>query len=239
MIHNLRESSVISGEQNRICGFRDDKDKDFILGGLVAVHGSAMESAGGCCGTSLVRSGPEKIEAFLYALDLINSDPNLLPNITLGYDIRDTCVSENVALDESADFIFQGSEGLVDCSSCSEIATGSNVTSTLTVSAVIGATTSQVSIAVASLLRLFTVPQVSYSSSSPILSNRDRYSYFYRTIPPDDQQAQAMIDLVIRFGWTYVSAIHTNNAYGEPGIDRFRQLADAAGICIDLDLGIS
>ena len=111
MIHNLRESSVISGEQNRICGFRDDKDKDFILGGLVDVHGSAMESAGGCCGTSLVRSGPEKIEAFLYALDLINSDPNLLPSITLGYDIRDTCVSENVALDESVDLIFQGSEG--------------------------------------------------------------------------------------------------------------------------------
>ena len=236
--YNTKPERIIYGEQNRIRGFRDDKDKDFILGGLVAVHGSAMGSARGRCGTSLVRSGPERIEAFLYALDLINSDPNLLPNITLGYDIRDTCVSENVALDESADFIFQGSEGLVDCSSCSEIAAGSNVTSTLTVSAVIGATTSQVSIAVASLLRLFTVPQVSYSSSSPILSNRDRYSYFYRTIPPDDQQAQAMIDLVIRFGWTYVSAIHTNNAYGEPGIDRFRQLADAAGICIDLDLGI-
>ena len=228
------ERILYAVEDNRIRGFSDYDNKDFVLGGLFAVHASASGSAGGRCGTSLVRSGPERIEAFLYALDLINNDPNLLPNITLGYDIRDTCVSENVALDESADLIF--TQGLVDCDAC--FAGDFNESSSIPVSAVIGATTSQVSISVASFLRLFTTPQVSYSASSPILNNRDRYGYFYRTIPPDDLQAQAMIDLMIEFGWNFVSVIHSNNAYGESGIDIFRQLAPGVGVCIDLDLGI-
>ena len=226
---NVQPEKIIYAEDNRIRGFRDHEDKDFVLGGLFAVHGISCQLLG--------TAGLERIEAFLYALDLINNDPNLLPNITLGYDIRDTCGSETVALDETVEMIF--SQGLVDANECNEIVSSGGLNDTsLPVSAIIGATTSQVSISVASLLRLFTTPQVSYSSSSPILNDRETYSYFYRTIPPDDQQAQAMVDLLVKFGWTFVSAIHSNTAYGDAGIEEFRQLAQRAGICIDLDLGI-
>ena len=226
---NVQPEKIIYAEDNRIRGFRDHEDKDFVLGGLFAVHGISCQLLG--------TAGLERIEAFLYALDLINNDPNLLPNITLGYDIRDTCGSETVALDETVEMIF--SQGLVDANECNEIVFSGGLNDTsLPVSAIIGATTSQVSISVASLLRLFTTPQVSYSSSSPILNDRETYSYFYRTIPPDDQQAQAMVDLLVKFGWTFVSAIHSNTAYGDAGIEEFRQLAQRAGICIDLDLGI-
>ena len=226
---DVQPEKIIYAEDNRIRGFRDHEDKDFVLGGLFAVHGISCQLLG--------TSGVERIEAFLYALDLINNDPNLLPNITLGYDIRDTCGSETVALDETVEMIF--SQGLVDANECNEIVFSGGLNDTsLPVSAIIGATTSQVSISVASLLRLFTTPQVSYSSSSPILNDRETYSYFYRTIPPDDQQAQAIVDLLVKFGWTFVSAIHSNTAYGDAGIEEFRQLAQRAGICIDLDLGI-
>ena len=230
---------VEDSTSGRIRGFQDRIDRDFIIGGLFAVHRAATGSAGGQCSSVLVRSGVERTEAFLYALDAINSDPNILPNVKLGYDIRDTCVSENVALDESVDLLF--TEGLPDPDVCNVVlnnSSSSNISSSRSVTALIGPTTSQVSLSVASLLRLFTTPEVSYSASSAILNNRDRYNYFYRTIPSDDQQAQAMIDLAIEFGWTYITAIHSNNAYGEPGLDRFRQLAEQSGICIDLDIGL-
>ena len=100
---------IINAEDNRIRGFRDYKDNDFVLGGLFAVHTRSCKDLG--------TSGPEEIEAFLYAIDLINDDLNLLPNIKLGYDIRDTCGSETVALDESNDMII--SHGLVDGNKCS------------------------------------------------------------------------------------------------------------------------
>ena len=61
------------------------------------------------------------------------------------------------------------------------------------------------------------------------------YSYFYRTFPPDDKQAEAMIDLVIHFGWDHISTINSNNLYGQRGIEEVKKHASANGICIDFD----
>ena len=47
-----------------------------------------------------------------------------------------------------------------------------------------------------------------------------------------------MIDLMLHFNWTYISTIHTRNAYGQPGIDEVHALAAEHGICIDLTEGI-
>lgn len=35
------------------------------------------------------------------------------------------------------------------------------------------------------------------------------YKYFMRVVPSDMQQARAMVDIVKRYSWSYVSAIHT------------------------------
>ena len=34
------------------------------------------------------------LEAMLFAIDRINNDMNLLPNLTIGYDVRDSCNDE-------------------------------------------------------------------------------------------------------------------------------------------------
>ena len=188
-------------------------------------------AAGGQCSSNPSFTGIERTEAMLYAIDLINSDPYLLPNITIGYDIRDTCTSENIGLDESIKFVFSDDLCHTTCLS------NTNILNT-TITAVIGATVSYVSIPVASLFRLSNLPQVSYSSTSSLLSNRDRYKYFFRTIPSDDQRAQAMIDLIVYFGWDHVSTIYSKNTYGQPGIDEFHLLAKQEKICIDVNEGI-
>jgi Receptor family ligand binding region len=46
-----------------------------------------------------------RIEVFLRTLDAINADQSILPNITLGSDIRDSCWYAPVALEQSIDFI--------------------------------------------------------------------------------------------------------------------------------------
>lgn len=226
----------------RIHGVRDRRNKDFVLGGLFPIHSDDPSSGGGECGPVRLERGLERMEAMLFALDCINNDPNLLANLSLGYDIRDTCNSENIGLDATIDLIITGSQ--LDIASCqSAFSTGSNDTAgevelNAPTSGIVGAAASSVSVPVASLVRLFRTPQVSYASSSAILSNRDRYEYFYRTIPPDNLQAKAMVDLMLYFNWTYVSTIFSRNPYGEPGIVEFQTLADKNGICIDLNVGI-
>ena len=93
----------------------------------------------------------------LFALDEINKNPNILPNITLGAKIYDTCRSQTIGADRAKDFIKYTLS--VD---------KSNISSPL--AGVIGAFRSDVSLAVANLLRVFDIPQVFGMSFSIALS---------------------------------------------------------------------
>ena len=47
-----------------------------------------------------------------------------------------------------------------------------------------------------------------------------------------------MIDLILYFGWDYVTIIYSNNLSGQPSINEFHNLAKSKGVCIDLNIGI-
>ena len=57
------------------------------------------------CGRINKDRGIQRLEAMLFAIDRINSDPNLLENIKLGALILDTCSSDSYALNQSLEFI--------------------------------------------------------------------------------------------------------------------------------------
>uniref|UniRef100_G3TNU9 Glutamate metabotropic receptor 6 n=1 Tax=Loxodonta africana TaxID=9785 RepID=G3TNU9_LOXAF len=95
--------------------------------------------------------------------------------------------------------------------------------------AVVGASASSVSIMVANVLRLFAIPQISYASTAPELSDSTRYDFFSRVVPPDSYQAQAMVDIVRALGWNYVSTLASEGNYGESGVEAFVQISREAG----------
>lgn len=73
------------------------------------------------------------------------------------------------------------------------------------------------------------IPQISYASTAPELSDDRRYDFFSRVVPPDSFQAQAMVDIVKALGWNYVSTVASEGSYGEKGVDAFMQLSREAG----------
>lgn len=95
---------------------------DIIIGGLIPVHFSRNFSPhpgnSSCRGAFHLR-GFKGVEAMLYAVDLVNSNSTLLPNVTLGVDIKDTCGSVDYAIMESLSFDFIRSayiaSELLDC----------------------------------------------------------------------------------------------------------------------------
>ena len=176
---------------------------DIVLAGLFPIH----QNENGRCG-QILDLGIQRQEAMVFAIQRINNDRMLLPNLTLGFDIRDTCVNQDTALQHSLDFL--------------NVDVGGRARQGKGISGVIGAASSQVSIYVANLLRLFEIPQISYASTARVLSDKSRYEYFFRTVPPDSQQARAMADLIYYHNWTYVSMIHTSGAYGRDGIEALK-----------------
>lgn len=55
-------------------------------------------------------------------------------------------------------------------------------------------------------------------ASCPCLSDRRKFSNFFRTIPSDVYQAQAMARLAMRFGWSWIGAVAVNSDYGRLAI---------------------
>lgn len=63
--------------------------------------------------------------------------------------------------------------------------------------------------------RLLQIPQISYASTSAELSDKSRFEYFSRVVPPDSFQAQAIVEVIHALGWKYVSTVAVEGDYGE------------------------
>uniref|UniRef100_A0AC11CRI5 Glutamate metabotropic receptor 2 n=1 Tax=Ovis aries TaxID=9940 RepID=A0AC11CRI5_SHEEP len=205
---------------------------DLVLGGLFPVHqkgGPAEE-----CGPVNEHRGIQRLEAMLFALDRINRDPSLLPGVRLGAHILDSCSKDTHALEQALDFVraslSRGADGSRHICPDGSYATHGDAPPAIT--GVIGGSYSDVSIQVANLLRLFQIPQISYASTSAKLSDKSRYDYFARTVPPDFFQAKAMAEILRFFNWTYVSTVASEGDYGETGIEAFELEARARNICV-------
>lgn len=104
--------------------------------------------------------------------------------------------------------------------------------------AIIGAAFSGVTMATASLTGLFHVPVISFASTSRLLSDRTRFQYFYRTVPSDNLQAQAVTGLLHRLKWHFVIALASDNEYGRSGIAALKQSINSQEVhrvCIVVD----
>lgn len=129
---------------------------DIVLGGLFPVHEDAS-SLGRQCGTIKPDKGVQRLEAMLFALKQINKNGSILPGVTLGAHILDTCNQDTHALEQTLKFIKNSlSQDNMEYYQCPNNATIIN-RAPIPVTAVIGAASSQVSSMVANVLRLFKV----------------------------------------------------------------------------------
>jgi ABC-type branched-subunit amino acid transport system substrate-binding protein len=74
------------------------------------------------------------------------------------------------------------------------------------------------------ILQLFEMPQIGYSATAKQLSDKEKFKYFTRVIASDTQQAQAIVDLIRQFKWSYVATIGTEGDYGRGGVEAIRRL---------------
>ncbi|XP_077866543.1 metabotropic glutamate receptor 1 [Saccoglossus kowalevskii] len=206
-------------------------DGDLIIGALFSVHKQprATDATYRTCGGIREQYGIQRVEAMFNTLDQINANDSLLPGITLGAEIRDSCWYSSVALEQSIEFI---RDSISEDDSHLEVRESCKTQPSQPIVGVIGPGSSQVAIQVQNLLQLFNIPQIAYSATSKDLSDKRFYEYFLRVVPSDTLQAQAMVDIVLRYNWTYVSAVHTEGNYGASGIEAFKTLAEQSGICI-------
>ena len=102
---------------------------------------------------------------------------------------------------------------------------------------VAGAACSGASMAANAVLSAAGIPQVSYASTSPALSDATAYPDFYRVVPSDAIQGDAMADMVAASGVTSPALVHMTNAYGSGLADSFESYWTAMGNSLCLKSG--
>ncbi|XDV43666.1 hypothetical protein PO909_012107 [Leuciscus waleckii] len=158
--------------------------------------------------------------AVVHTIETINNS-SFLPGVRLGYYICDTCSDASKAIQSTEHMLAVNGSLPVQC----EVLERPNV------KAIIGARFSEDSLAVARLLSLYMVPQISTTSSAQTLSDRVRYPAFLRTIPSDVHQTKALTNFMKHFHWDWVGVVYGDDDYGKNALQSFLADAEDADIC--------
>ncbi|XP_044129626.1 G-protein coupled receptor family C group 6 member A-like [Bufo gargarizans] len=199
-----------------------------MIGGIFPIHEGVTNllerpyaDGFNCTGLDL-RSISDAL-GMIYAIETINNS-TALQGIKLGYEIYDSCADGMKAIQATMKLIpeFSAKKNSTEC----------NYTDVIpTVKAVIGEEFSEISIVISRILSTYFIPQISAASTVDTLSDPMRYLSFLRTVPSDQHQTRAVVELIRTFKWNWVGIITSNDDYGRSALDFLSRNFLDYGIC--------
>ncbi|XP_053120260.1 vomeronasal type-2 receptor 26-like, partial [Hemicordylus capensis] len=155
--------------------------------------------------SSLMPKNYQHVLAFIFAIQEINRNDHLLPNITLGLEIYDNVFNPLRAVGNTLQFLFtgQGNPFNYNCDGKQQLVLA------------IGGLTSPNSMQMASVFNTYKIPQLSYGSFDPVLSDQTRFPFFFRMVPSEDLQYIGIIFLLKHFKWNWIGLLTSDDESGE------------------------
>ncbi|XP_005344118.1 vomeronasal type-2 receptor 1 [Microtus ochrogaster] len=211
-----------------LSGYVDAKNHSLVIAGLFPIHSrtipvdeSILEPVSPMCEGFYFR-GFRWMKTMIHTIKEINERNDILPNHTLGYQIFDSCYSITKAMESALVFL----TGQEEYQPNFRNSTGSIL------AGIVGSGGSSLSVAASRIFGLYYMPQVGYTSSSSILSDKFQFPSYLRTIPSDKIQSEAMVNLIQHFGWVWVGTIAADDEYGKYGVKAFKEKMEIIKLCI-------
>ncbi|XP_030050744.1 vomeronasal type-2 receptor 26-like [Microcaecilia unicolor] len=161
--------------------------------------------------------------AFHFTVEEINRNADLLPNLTLGYQIYDSCAWEVKALYGTLS-ILSGSQVPVPNYNCGKKGT---------LAAFIGDLNSDTTYSMAQITGIYRYPQISYGAMDSAFNNQIILPSFYRTVPNEQSQHKGIIQLLRHFGWTWVGIVTSEDYHGQSVGEKLKQAIIQSGVCVE------
>ncbi|XP_036598475.1 vomeronasal type-2 receptor 26-like [Trichosurus vulpecula] len=155
----------------------------------------------------------QQVLALEFAVEEINRDPYLLPNVTLGIHLHNTYHSDARTLESSLRWL-SGKSQTIPNYTCEEKYKSV---------ALIGGATSALSVQMGMLLELYKFPQISYGPFDPSLSDKVQFPSLYQMAPQDSSLHVAIVRLLLHFDWTWVGLIAPDDMRGEKFLGDMRE----------------
>ncbi|XP_070592174.1 vomeronasal type-2 receptor 26-like [Erythrolamprus reginae] len=170
-----------------------------------------------------------RILRFIFTIELVNKNAQLLQKITLGYNIHDNNLNP-----------LGTSEALLDMQSTGEdnvpnYACGRNDH----LLALLDGADRDISIQMSTLAASYKIPQISYATASEALSDKSQFPFFYWMLPKVGILFPAIVQLLLHFRWTLIGLFASDTENGENFMRTFTPVLGMNGICVVISQKIS
>ncbi|XP_075043522.1 vomeronasal type-2 receptor 26-like [Mixophyes fleayi] len=210
------------------------KDGDIIIGGVLTVNQYMIGMPQNKVVNQIhcVRPSPQfykNLLTFQFAIEELNQFSFLLPNITVGYHVYDSCSDGNKAI-RSVLQILSGPGRTVPNYSCTERGK---------VIGFIGDHHSVTTVPIAQLLGVYRYSQISYGATHSALDDRHLYPTFFRTIQNDRTMYPILSMILEYFGWSWIGILASNDDSGETEAQLLTNHLTKRGICVAFTIKMS
>ncbi|XP_044512612.1 vomeronasal type-2 receptor 26-like [Gracilinanus agilis] len=158
----------------------------------------------------------------MFAVEEINKNSNLLPNLTLGFHLYNAYHSDASTLESSLRWL-SGQGQLIPNYSC----WGQEQPV-----AVLGGATSALSVQMGTLLELYRYPQIIYGPFDRILSDKTQFPSLYQMALRDSSLHKGMVRLMTHFEWTWVGLVIIDDLRGEEFLQELTSEMANHGVCV-------
>ncbi|XP_069098198.1 extracellular calcium-sensing receptor-like [Pleurodeles waltl] len=168
------------------------------------------------------------VQALVFAVKEINLNTEILPNVTLGFRIHDSCYEDTKAI-KVAICLLSGQYDMVPNFHCQ---------SKSVLSVVIGDVYSSTTLSIARILGTYMYPQISHGANLQILSDKVQFPSFMRTMPNSDTASIGIARLLTHFKWSWVGLLSLEKGATQTTLQIIRQDILKAGACIAFSIEI-
>ncbi|XP_066486285.1 vomeronasal type-2 receptor 26-like [Tiliqua scincoides] len=167
----------------------------------------------------------QHVLSLVFAVKEINGNPEILPNVSLGFQIYDSYANEIITYQNTLNLL-STEKRMVPNFKCNK---QNHLLS------VIGGLDSEVSCNMATVLGIYKIPQISSSVLAPVTNAKSQFPSFYRMVPNEEHQYRGMVHLVLHFHWTWVGLITADDENGEKFVQTLMPMLTQNGICSALN----
>ncbi|KAF7234668.1 hypothetical protein EYD10_18336 [Varanus komodoensis] len=164
----------------------------------------------------------QHVTTLAFAVNEINKDPKLLPNITLGFHICDSYYDMKLTYRTTMELLFK-SQKFIPNYKCDN--------QRPPIMAIIGGLGAEISFRMSDILRLYNIPQLTYGSFSLKESFTMQSASFYRMVPNEAHQYAGIIHLLKHFRWRWVGLLAVDDESGAHFLQVLEPLLSQSDIC--------
>ncbi|KAJ6656955.1 hypothetical protein lerEdw1_002956 [Lerista edwardsae] len=162
--------------------------------------------------------------AMIHAVEEINKNPHLLPNVSLGFHIYNAVFDDETALAGLFGLLSENGRAVPNyhCGGRG----GSKIVAVLE-----GPEADQTS-RIATAILPYRYPQFSFGHLDPELRQKVRFPSLYGMVPSERSLLASTARLIRHFDWRWVGLVTSNDARGKRAVETLREEIDKGGGCV-------